>query len=395
MQPLYYCFCFLLWQLSSTSDQESHKMELYYPKRQRARDLGVPLSGVPGKMNAITDVSGVLVGTQTLSSMLDKSLTTGTIPIQTGVTAILPRGFEKKPCPVTAGQFTLNGNGEMTGTHWIRDGGWFVGPIMITNSHSVGMAHHAATKWMLEHYANEWDKNHLWAMPVVAETYDGRLNDINGMHVTAEHARAAIMSAKSGPVDEGNTGGGAGMICYEFKGGTGTSSRKAQLDGQDFVVGALVQANHGLRPLFTVAGVNVGQTLKHDRIPGMLKERGSIICVIATDIPLSSSQLDRLSRRATIGIGRGGTPGGNSSGDIFLSFSTANKSQMPQFDGAWSTKTTLNDELLDAVYLSGIEAVEEAILNAMLAAEDVPLARPADGICRALNPDQLMEALKK
>ena len=395
MQPLYYCFCFLLWQLSSTSDQESHKMELYYPKRQRARDLGVPLSGVPGKMNAITDVSGVLVGTQTLSSMLDKSLTTGTIPIQTGVTAILPRGFEKKPCPVTAGQFTLNGNGEMTGTHWIRDGGWFVGPIMITNSHSVGMAHHAATKWMLEHYANEWDKNHLWAMPVVAETYDGRLNDINGMHVTAEHARAAIMSAKSGPVDEGNTGGGAGMICYEFKGGTGTSSRKAQLDGQDFVVGALVQANHGLRPLFTVAGVHVGQTLIHDRIPGMLKERGSIICVIATDIPLSSSQLDRLSRRATIGIGRGGTPGGNSSGDIFLSFSTANKSQMPQFDGAWSTKTTLNDELLDAVYLSGIEAVEEAILNAMLAAEDVPLARPADGICRSLNPDQLMEALKK
>ena len=383
----------VLWQLGSTSNQESHKMKPHFQKRQRAREIGVPLSGMPGTINAITDVPGVLVGTQTLSSIQDKSLTTGTLPVQTGVTAILPRGFEKKPYPVTAGQFTLNGNGEMTGTHWIRDGGWFVGPIMITNSHSVGMAHHAATKWMLEHYANEWDKNHLWAIPVVAETYDGVLNDINGMHVTAEHARAAIMSAKSGPVDEGNTGGGAGMICYEFKGGTGTSSRKAQLDGKDFIIGALVQANHGLRPWFTVAGVHVGQTLIHDRIPGMLKERGSIICVIATDIPLSSSQLDRLSRRATIGIGRGGTPGGNSSGDIFVSFSTANKAPMPQLDGAWSTKTTLNDELLDAVYLSGIEAVEEAILNAMLAAEDIPLARPANGICRSLNPDQLMNAL--
>jgi len=184
------------------------------------------------------------------------------------------------------------------------------------------------------------------------------------------------------------------MICYEFKGGTGTSSRKVELDGKDFTVGALVQANHGLRPWFTVAGVPVGQTLAHDRIPDMPTERGSIICIIATDIPLSSSQLNRLSRRTTIGLGRGGTPGGNNSGDIFVSFSTANKSPMPQLDGAWSTKTTLNDELLDTVYLSGIEAVEEAILNAMLAAEDVPLARPASGICRALDPERLMETLR-
>ena len=363
-------------------------------KKPRARDIGVPLNGVPGTLNAITDVPDVLVGTHTLSSQRDPSLTTGPLPVQTGVTAILPRGFEKTPHPVTAGQFTLNGNGEMTGAHWIRDGGWFVGPIMITNSHGIGMAHHAATRWMLEQYAHEWDNNHLWAMPVVAETYDGVLNDINGMHVTAEHARAAIMDAKSGPIDEGNTGGGAGMICYEFKGGTGTSSRKVQLDGDDFVVGALVQANHGMRPWFTVAGVPVGQTLVNDRIKDMMTERGSIVCVIATDIPLSPSQLERLSRRATIGLGRGGTPGGNNSGDIFVSFSTANKTPMPQLDGAWSTKTALNDELLDAVYLAGIEAVEEAILNAMLAAEDVPLARPANGTCRALNPVHLMEALK-
>ena len=363
-------------------------------RKPRARDIGIPLNGIPGALNAITDVSGVLVGTCTLSSHSDPSLARGPLPVQTGVTAILPRGFETTPHPVTAGQFTLNGNGEMTGAHWIRDGGWFVGPIMITNSHAIGMAHHAATKWMLEQYAHEWQNNHLWALPVVAETYDGVLNDINGMHVTADHAKAAIMKAKSGLVDEGNTGGGAGMICYEFKGGTGTSSRKVVLGDKEFVVGALVQANHGLRPWVTVAGVPVGKHLLDDRIPGMPTERGSIIGVIATDIPMSSGQLERLSRRATIGIGRGGTPGGNNSGDIFVSFSTANKAQMPQLDGVWVTKTTLNDELLDKVYMAGIEAVEEAILNAMLAAEDVPLARPENGICRALKQNQLMEVLK-
>lgn len=365
------------------------------PRKTRARDIGVPLQGTPGLMNTITDVAGVLVGTHTLSSLVDPALATRGLPVQTGVTAILPRGFEKTPHPVVAGQFTLNGNGEMTGAHWIRDGGWFLGPIMLTNSHGIGMAHHAAVEWMVEHYALEWENNHLWALPVVAETYDGCLNDINGLHVKAHHARAAIMRAGPGPVDEGNTGGGAGMICYEFKGGTGTASRLVTLDGGDFTVGVLVQANHGIRPWFTVAGRPVGQFLTQDLIPDMPAERGSIICVVATDIPLSPGQLERLARRATIGIGRGGTPGGNNSGDIFVAFSTANKAPLPQLDGHWVTCTTLNDELLDPVYLAAVQAVEEAILNAMLAAEDVPLARPAGGMCRALRADELMSALSR
>jgi D-aminopeptidase len=217
--------------------------------RPRARALGLPFPGTPGSFNAITDVAGVLVGYETLSSHADATLARGGLPVQTGVTAVLPRGFEASPRPVWAGQFTLNGNGEMTGTHWVRDGGYFVGPVMITNTHSVGMVHHGATRWMLEHYAAEWQDRHLWAMPVVAETYDGVLSDINGLHVTAEHALNAIRSARSGPLAEGNVGGGTGMVCYEFKGGTGTASRLVEVDRRDFTLGALVQANHGLRPL--------------------------------------------------------------------------------------------------------------------------------------------------
>lgn len=264
---------------------------------------------------------------------------------------------------------------------------------MISNTHAVGACHTAAVRWMVETYGAAWEGNHLWAMPVVAETYDGVLNDINGLHVTEAHARAALDTARPGPVPEGNTGGGAGMICYEFKGGTGTASRQLTVDGAPFAVGALVQANHGLRPWLTVAGRRVGEAMPEHRITDMLTERGSIIVVLATDLPLSSGQLERLARRASIGIGRGGTPGGNNSGDIFLAFSTANEMPLPQFSGPWRQMTCLNDEFLDPVYLAAVEAVDEAVLNALCAAEDVALARPPTGICRAIDTDRLMALL--
>ncbi len=360
-------------------------------KKPRARQVGISLPGIPGPLNAITDVAGIKVGTTEVLSSEDPSLATRGIQVQTGVTAILPRGHDPIPKPVWAGQFSLNGNGEMTGSHWIRDGGWFCGPIMITNSHSVGMVHHAAVRWMIETYGKTWESNHLWAMPVVAETYDGVLNDINGLHVTEMHAREALDLARSGLVAEGNTGGGAGMICYEYKGGTGTASRLIDIDGQTFTMGALVQANHGLRPWLTIAGQRVGELDLSDRIPDIKSEQGSIIVILATDLPLSSGQLERLARRASIGIGRSGTPGGNNSGDIFLAFSTANEMDMPQLSGSWRSMRTLNDEKLDPVYMAAVEAVDEAILNALCAAEDVPLARPANGLCRAIDMASLMQ----
>lgn len=361
--------------------------------KPRARELGVPLPGTPGALNAITDVPGVEVGAVELLSSRDPSLATRGIQVQTGVTAILPRGRDPEPKPVWAGQYSLNGNGEMTGSHWVRDGGWLAGPIMISNSHAIGPCHTAAVRWMVETYGATWEDNHLWAMPVVAETYDGVLNDINGLHVTEAHARAALDDARPGPVREGNAGGGAGMICYEYKGGTGTSSRQLEIEGQSFTLGALVQANHGLRPWLTVAGQRVGETMAEHRILDMVTERGSIIVILATDLPLLPGQLERLARRAAIGIGRGGTPGGNNSGDIFLAFSTANEMPLPQLSGAWRQMTCLNDERLDPVYMAAVEAVDEAVLNALCAAEDVPLARPARGTCRAMDTERLMSLL--
>src|SRR5699024_3575855 len=251
-----------------------------------------------------------------------------------------------------------------------------------------------ATRWMLERYREAWESTHLWAMPVVAETYDGVLNDINGQHVQPEHALAAIRSAAAGPVAEGNVGGGAGMICYEFKGGTGTASRTLDIDGATYTLGVLVQANHGVRPWLTVLGVPIGQKMPEDRIPDLPQERGSIICVIGTDLPLLPSQLQKLARRATIGIGRGGTPGGNNSGDMFLAFSTANDLDLPQVSGPWRQMTCLNDELLDPVYLAAVEAVEEAVLNAMLAAEDTPMARPSGTVCRAIDGELVRRLLE-
>ena len=347
--------------------------------KPRARDLGLPFPGKPGPWNAITDVPGVAVGFCTL--------TDAARGIRTGVTAIVPRDDRGAPQPVWAGQYTLNGNGEMTGTHWINDAGYFVGPICITNTHGVGMVHHGATQWMIERYADFFTGEHAWAMPVVAETYDGVLNDINALHVTADHARAALDAARPGPVAEGSTGGGNGMICYEFKGGTGTASRRVTLGGEEFTIGALVQANHGLRPWLNVLGRPVGAAMPEGRL--LEREQGSIIVVLATDAPLSALSLRHLARRAALGIGRNGTPGGHNSGDIFLAFSTANPEGMPQQAGVMQAHALLNPEHIDPLYLAGVEVVEEAVINALVAGEDAPSFKPAGLTCRAINTARL------
>ncbi len=352
-------------------------------KKPRARDL-LDVPGETGPCNAITDVPGIEVG---FATRIEEDG-----PVRTGVTAILPLGRLEEPQPVWAGIHAFNGNGEMTGSHWIRDGGYLVGPICITNTHSVGRVHHAAVAWMIRTYGETWRREHLWAMPVVAETYDGVLNDINGQHVTEADALAALDAAAPGPVAEGNVGGGTGMIAYEFKGGTGTASRRLMIDdGGSFHVAALVQANHGTRPWFTVLGRRVGEAMTEDRL--FDAERGSIIVVLATDVPMAPHQLTRLARRAAIGIGRGGTPGGNNSGDIFLAFSTANRGPLPQLAGPWRSMTAINDEYTDPVYLAAVEAIEEAVLNAMLAAEDMTTVHPAGRVCRALDGDALVKIL--
>jgi D-aminopeptidase len=357
--------------------------------KPRARDLGLAFPGQPGPFNAITDVPGVCVG-QTTVIEGDGPLVPGKGPVRTGVTAILPRGHDREPRPVWAGTFALNGNGEMTGTHWIEDGGYFIGPIMITNTNSVGIVHHAVVRWIIDTYADCWHDHHLWAMPVVAETYDGMLNDINGQHVTQAHAHAALGAARAGPVQEGNSGGGTGMVAYEFKGGTGTSSRQISVAGETFTVAALVQANHGIRPWLTVLGVPVGKHLMDDRMD-LSSELGSIIVMLGTDVPMLPHQLRRLAKRAAIGIGRGGTPGGNNSGDIFLAFSTANPRPMPQLAPARLKLDYINDEQFDPIYLAAVQAIEEAVINAMVAAEDMPSLRPAGKICRAIDHQQLIE----
>ena len=357
-------------------------------KKLRGRELGLPFPGRTGKHNAITDIPGVEVGYYTRIDE-DAPLVQGKGPVRSGVTAILPLGREPEPQPVWAGMYALNGNGEMTGTHWIKDGGYFVGPVCITNTHSVGIVHHAAVKWIIQNYSDAWQDEHLWAMPVVAETYDGVLNDINGQHITEENALQALQSASSGPIAEGNVGGGTGMICYEFKGGTGTSSRHVEIDGEEFVVGSLVQANHGLRPWLTVLGQPVGKMMTEDRL--MDREQGSIIVIVGTNLPMAPHQLQRLAKRAAIGIGRGGTPGGNNSGDIFLAFNTANRGHLNQMATSKLTLEIVNDELFDPIYLAAVEAIEEAVVNAILAAEDMTTLRPPGLVCRAIDPHQLLE----
>ena len=360
--------------------------------KPRARDLGLDFPGETGAWNAITDVAGVKVGLTTLIDG-DGPLVQGQGPVRTGVTAILPREESGRPAPVWAGFFALNGNGEMTGTHWINDAGYFLGPVCITNTHSVGMVHHAATSWMIRHFSDAFAASHLWAMPVVAETYDGSLNDINGQHVRPEHVFAALDGAAGGPVAEGNTGGGTGMIAYEFKGGTGTASRQIGVGGATYTVGALVQANHGLRPWLSVLGVPVGRYLTADRL--RKRETGSIIAVLATDAPLSALSLRHLARRAALGIGRGGTPGGNSSGDMFLAFSTANPRDLREFSAPVERFDLMNNEYLDPLYLAAVESVEEAVINAMVAAEDLAVLKPPGRVCRAIDTDALVEVMHR
>lgn len=347
--------------------------------RPRARDLGLPFPGTPGPLNAITDIPGLAVGFCTLTDPARK--------MRTGVTAILPRP-ERQAMPVWAGQYTLNGNGEMTGTHWINDAGYFLGPVLITNTHGVGAAHTGATRWMIDHYAGHFSgTSHAWAMPVVAETYDGVLNDINAMFVQPEHAIAALQACATGPVAEGSVGGGNGMIAYEFKAGTGTASRIARAGGADYTVGVLVQANHGLRPWLNVLGRPVGQLMPEGSFRN--QETGSIIVILATDAPLSGLALRQMARRVALGIGRGGTPGGNNSGDIFLALSVANPGLMPDAAPAVATRQELNIDLIDPLYLAAVEAVEEAVVNAIVAGEDVATVKPAGHICRAIDTGRL------
>jgi L-aminopeptidase/D-esterase-like protein len=326
--------------------------------RRRGRGLLLPIPGTPGACNAITDVPGVSVGFTTLIADGDKA-------VRTGVTAILPRPTDELLDPVWAGSFSMNGNGEMTGVHWIEEAGWFTGPITITNTFSVGLAHHAATRWMIRRFRPKFDE-YLWVLPVAAETYDGWLNDIAGQHVTEADVLAALEGARPGSVTEGNVGGGTGMIAYEFKGGTGTASRRVSIGDEVYTAGVLVQANHGVRPWLNVCGVPVGARLTEGRLWG--SERGSIIVVVATDAPLIPTQVERLAKRAAIGIGRGGTPSGNNSGDIFVAFTTAN-APGPLPEPPILRFTALGNDRLDPLFLGVVEAVDEAVLNAMLAAE--------------------------
>ena len=362
--------------------------------KPRARALGLPFTARTGPFNAITDVEGIAVGFRTICEETPRP--GRKLPVRTGVTAILPHAESETPVPVYAGVHRFNGNGEMTGTHWIEDGGTFLGPVMITNTHGVGITHHATTRWMLERYASTYDVgDFLWLMPVIAETYDGVLNDINGMPVTEADVRAALENLSRGPVSEGNCGGGTGMITYGFKGGTGTSSRVIPLGGRDYTIGTLVQANHGQRDWLTICGVPVGKHLQDNTPQSQLKERGSIIVVIATDLPMAPHQLKRLARRAAIGIGRNGTPGGNNSGDIFLAFSTANPQPMAHRAPVMLGLEMVNDEHLDPVYLAAVESVEEAVVNAMLAAEDSG-GTPHDRFrVDAIRHDQLMAVMQQ
>jgi D-aminopeptidase len=337
--------------------------------KPRARDLGVPFDGTPGSLNAITDVSGITIGHTTLISGEGK-LEIGKGPVRTGVTAVLPRGKQSMNDPVFAGWWSLNGNGEMTGTTWVEESGFLEGPVMITNTHSVGVVRDAVIQWRVAHGQPD-PTGYWWSLPVVAETWDGWLNDINGFHVKPEHAFHAIDSAHSGPVEEGNVGGGTGMICNEFKGGIGTSSRKLDAKDGGYTIGVLLQCNYGVRPNLRIAGVPVGREIPEDPAYGSASfgevDRGSIIVVVATDAPLVSHQLKRLARRVSLGIGRNGSISGNGSGDIFIAFSTANPGAAGA-DHVVDLKMLPNDKI-EPVFAATVQATEEAIINAMVAAE--------------------------
>jgi len=352
--------------------------------KPRARDLGVPFDGTPGAFNAITDVKGVEVGHTTLISGEGK-LEVGKGPIRTGVTAIHPRGKTSND-PVFAGWFSLNGNGEMTGTTWIEESGFLEGPVMITNTSSVGVVRDAVIAWQSRQFSKTMQP---WGLPVVAETWDGWLNDIGGFHVKQEHAFEALDNAKSGSVAEGNVGGGVGMICFEFKGGIGTASRKLGERQGDYTVGALVQSNFGVRNQLTISGVPVGRELSEGAF--RQRENGSIIIVVATDAPLLPHQLKRLARRAAMGLARTGSVAGNGSGDIFIAFSIANPN-VAQARSPVPLAMLPNDQM-NPLFEATAQAVEEAIINALVAAET--MVGRDDHKVLALPHDGLREVLKK
>jgi len=353
-------------------------------EKLRARDLGVPFEGTPGPLNAITDVAGVEVGQTTLISGDS---------VRTGVTVVLPEGKRAKN-QVFAGWFTLNADGEMTGTTWIEESGILEGPVAITNTHSVGTVHQAIIEWSVKNV-----EGLSWSLPVVAETWDGGLNDINGFHVKREHVFAAIENAAGGPVPEGNVGGGTGMQVYQFKGGIGTSSRILDTPHGRFTVGALVQANYGLRPQLRVAGAPVGLEIPDLMPEGRdsgdddgAEEDGSIIIVVATDAPVLPHQLKRIAKRASLGLGRNGSIASNGSGDIFIAFSTFHKNIGTEEGGLYDLKMLGNADL-SPIFRATVEASEEAIINAMVAAETMTGSNGTK--VYAIPHDRLRQALRK
>jgi len=354
--------------------------------KPRARDLGVPFDGAPGPLNAITDVAGVEVGHSTIISGAGP-LRVGEGPVRTGVTVVLPRGRGSTQ-PVFAGWFSLNGDGEMTGITYIEDLGLLHGPVAITNTYSVGVVRDALIAYCLERKLFP-PEEYCWSLPVVAETWDGYLNDIKGFHVKPGHVFAALDAARPGPVAEGNVGGGTGMVCHEFKGGIGTASRRLAAKAGGYTVGVLVQCNYGLRRQLRVAGAPVGQEILDEMVYS--RETGSIIIVVATDAPLLPHQLKRLARRAALGLARNGSIAGNGSGDIFIAFSTANA-------GVGSGAETLEvrmlpNERLNPLFEATVQATEEAIINALVAAET--MTGVDDHKVIALPHERLREALKK
>jgi D-aminopeptidase len=362
-------------------------------KMVRARDLGIPFEGTPGKFDAITDVLGVEVGYTTLISGEGK-LEVGNGPVRTGVTAILPRGHASLNDPVYAGFFSLNGNGEMTGTAWVDESGFLEGPIIITNTHSVGVARDAVIAWRVKHGAAD-KTGYWWSLPVVAETWDGWLNDINGFHVKPADVWHALDSAHGGPLEEGSVGGGTGMICYEFKGGNGTASRKIDISvsknasPRTFIVGVFLQANFGRRPQLVINGVPVGK-----EIPGEVykQESGSCIAVIATDAPLLPNQLKRLARRVSLGLARTGTISGNGSGDLFIAFSTANPNVAGPDQITHNVQTIPND-LMDPLFAGVVQATEEAVVNALV--DNQSMTGRDNHRVEALPRDRLREIMKR
>ena len=356
----YFNFLFLLLLIQSS----------IFGQKQRARDIGIPFNGTTGKFNAITDVKGVEVGYSTIISGQGKNIR-GKGPVRTGVTAILPRG--KNNNPVFANWYSLNGNGEMTGTTWMTESGFLETPIMLTNTNSVGVVRDAVLKWFVDKH---WYKEDFWyTYPVVAETYDGFLNDIYGFQVKESNAYEALDSAKTGYVKEGNVGGGTGMMCLGFKGGSGTSSRIVKIKDSTYTVGVFVQTNFGRKPSLTIAGVPVGKELM-DTLNNELKMPpqsyrqegdGSIIVVVATDAPLLPHQLKRIAQRVSLGIGIVGGYGQNGSGDIFIAFSTANTTAFQRND--FVKIGVLPNDLMNPLFEATVQATEEAIINAMVAAE--------------------------